>query len=212
MLFHVGLQSVHIRTGQISYRINSQAVQPVRSCFSHQKQPFHRERPHFFFNFLREQGMYQIRFFEIPGHFGQKAVAGHTDVYGEAQFLPDLILQLPGKFHRIPIKHLIAGKIRPGFINAVLDHMVGIAFQQRYQSLRIFHIQMEIRRDNDQVRAFLPGCHYRLPCLNPIFLGRRALGKHNTMASLLIAAHNGRHRPQVKLLSQHMATVCRAPA
>ena len=156
--------------------------------------------------------MHQIRFFEIPCHLSQQTVGRDSDIHRKLKLLFNLILQLMGERHRLAIQHLIPGEVRPGFVNAVLNHLVGILLQQRDQGFGFLHINMKIRRYDNQVRTFLSRGHNRFPGLDAIFSGRCALGKHDPVARLLIPSHNGGHRTQIQFFPEDIRTVSRTPA
>ena len=129
MLFHMRKKHPGIRLRQIPNRINSQTFQPFTGRFSGKQKMLHWKVPQFSRNFLRKQGMHQIRLFEIPSHFSEQTVRRNPDIDRKSKGFFDFTAQLIGKCLRFTVHSAKILKFCPRFIDAVRNYHIRIAPQ-----------------------------------------------------------------------------------
>ncbi len=109
--------------------MDSQRVKRPFRGPSDQKQVPDRKLPHFIRNFMRKQGMHQVRLFEIACHLGKQFVSGDSHIYRKSELTVNLILYARGSLHGRAKQLFRSSHVDKALINAALLYRVRIPFQ-----------------------------------------------------------------------------------
>ena len=129
---------------------------------------------------MSEEGMNFVRLFKVTGHFGKELTVTNADIYGEAQFITDLILDRIRNGNGIRIDSMGATHVKEAFVDTDLLYNRSILFTDFNKSFGRGFVKPEIRSGKEQIRV-LPQRHgHRFAGLDTEFLGRDGLGQNDT--------------------------------
>ena len=153
------------------------------------------------------KGVYLIGLFKVAGHLGKELAFSDTHIDGEAQFIPDLILNGVSQCDGIRIDTLGTTEIRKAFVYTDLFHNRSKLFHDRNECVREGFIEFEIRSGKKEIGAFAQSCSNRFAGLNTELLCRYGFGKDHTGALFPVPA-NGRGDQSDIILSHTDSAGC----
>ena len=147
--------------------------------------------------------MHLVRLFEITGHLGKQLIVRHAYIDRKMQPLPHSILHVHGELlcglpalRRRRVFNQSA-HIHKCLIDRNLLHKIRIGMQNIHQLRRASPVQAEIGADKLQRPALFHRLPRRLTGLNPVFLRRYRLGRHDGPAEIRVRADRRRNRAQI---------------
>lgn len=94
------------------------------------------------------------------------------------------------------------GNVQPAFVDAERLHQIGVLIIDCVDPPGVFVISLMVGRQQNQVRAFLPGLPDRFRRLNAVFFCRVILRQDDAVAGGRIAADGGRNVFQLRVGQQ----------
>lgn len=152
------LQVGEVRPGQIADRADAGGSELFGKGAADGEQVADGQRPELLRDLGGKKGMDLIRLFKVAGHFGQELVFGDADVDGEAELGENDVLDLVGDGERVGVEQVGAGHVEEAFVDRDLLHHGGEAAADGDEGTGIARIEGEIRRGEDELRAFAQ-CH-----------------------------------------------------
>ena len=193
------LQQFQVCCRGFSDGIDADQLQLLGGLFSAPVEVIDGERPHFGRDFLRIQGVGPVRFLKVAGHLCEQFIVRDSHIDRKAKLFSDCIPDLPGQlqssfpvFRRDPLC-----EVEKGLIDGHLLQERCVPGQDFHHGMGIFSIGLKIRRDQDQLGAFLQGLDNRLARLDAVFFCRNGFGRNDSVAGLDVAAHCGGDGAQI---------------
>ncbi len=155
--------------------------------------------------------VHQIRLPEIGGHLCQHLAVGYAHIHGEAQFLPDPVLDhMSGLFRG----RILSADRRIIHITLVHTDLLEIRAEIRQKCHKFpapAAVQLMIRRLQRQPGAFAQCIDDGFSGHDAVSFGRNGLRQHNAVSFGHISADDGRDRAQIHIRSVMQLLQC-APA
>ena len=193
------LQVGEVRPGQIADRADAGGGELFGKGAADGEQVADGQRPELLRDLGGKKGMDLIGLFKVAGHFGQELVLGDADVDGEAELGENGVLDLVCDGERVGVEQVGAGHIEEAFVDRDLLHHGGEAAADGDEGAGIARIEGEIRRGEDELRAFAQRHADRLAGGDAEFFRGDGLGEDDAGALVPVAADGGGDGAQVRL-------------
>ena len=193
------LQVGEVRPGQIADRADAGGGELFGKGAADGEQVADGQRPELLRDLGGKKGMDLIGLFKVAGHFGQELVFGDADVDGEAELGENGVLDLVGDGERVWVEQVGAGHVEEAFVDRDLLHHGGEAAADGDEGAGIARIEGEIRRGEDELRAFAQRHADRLAGGDAEFFRGDGLGEDDAGALVPVAADGGGDGAQVRL-------------
>lgn len=193
------LQVGEVRPGQIADRADAGGGELFGKGAADGEQVADGQRPELLRDLGGKKGMDLIGLFKVAGHFGQELVFGDADVDGEAELGENGVLDLVCDGERVGVEQVGAGHIEEAFVDRDLLHHGGEAAADGDEGAGIARIEGEIRRGEDELRAFAQRHADRLAGGDAEFFRGDGLGEDDAGALVPVAADGGGDGAQVRL-------------
>ena len=192
------LQVGEVRPGQIADRADAGGSELFGKGAADGEQVADGQRPELLRDLGGKKGMDLIGLFKVAGHFGQELVFGDADVDGEAELGENGVLDLVGDGERVGVEQVGAGHVEEAFVDRDLLHHGGEAAADGDEGAGIARIEGEIRRGEDELRAFAQRHADRLAGGDAEFFCGDGLGEDDAGALVPVAADGGGDGAQVR--------------
>ena len=193
------LQVGEVRPGQIADRADAGGGELFGKSAADGEQVADGQRPELLRDLGGKKGMDLIGLFKVAGHFGQELVFGDADVDGEAELGENGVLDLVGDGERVGVEQVGAGHVEEAFVDRDLLHHGGEAAADGDEGAGIARIEGEIRRGEDELRAFAQRHADGLAGGDAEFFRGDGLGEDDAGALVPVAADGGGDGAQVRL-------------
>ena len=137
---------------------------------------------------LRRQRGDRVRLFHVAAQLGEDLVIRYADGYRDAQLLANPLADFLGDLHAVRECEACLREVNPVFIQPEGLHPGGILLVDAAHFAAEAHVEIEIRRHADQLRAFLLRLPDGFAGFDAVSLGDRVLGQDDAVARLHAAA------------------------
>lgn len=165
-------------------------------CPSYIEKIIDRQRPYNLTESVACNNGGRVRFLHIAAELGKDLVVADTHRSGYAQFKFDSLTQFICNGFSVTEQMRTAGYIQPAFIETVRFYLIGVLTVNLSCDLRVFHIQIVVRRYKYNVRTFLL-CHPQwISRSNAAGFSSVVFGKHDSVSGFGIAGNCNRLSPK----------------